>query len=124
MAITLHDTHGHSHAGAGHSHSHGAVREERSGDADSEQCSGEDLEAQALVPKVQRKTNINVRAAFIHVLGDIIQSAGVLTAAFIIFYKVCDVRDLCAVFLSTHEQSDCDSGFPHRKHIRGKYSYF
>ena len=32
--------------------------------------------------------NINVRAAFIHVIGDTIQSVGVLVAAYIIKYKV------------------------------------
>ncbi|CAG0922092.1 unnamed protein product [Notodromas monacha] len=32
-------------------------------------------------------TNINVRAAFIHVVGDLVQSVGVLIAAFIIHYK-------------------------------------
>ena len=32
--------------------------------------------------------NINVRAAFIHVLGDLVQSIGVLIAAYIIYYKV------------------------------------
>ena len=35
-----------------------------------------------------RSSNINVRAAYIHVLGDIIQSVGVLIAAYIIRYKV------------------------------------
>ena len=35
-----------------------------------------------------RHKNINVRAAFIHVLGDIIQSIGVLVAALIIKLKV------------------------------------
>ena len=40
-------------------------------------------------PKLQKKKgNINVRAAFIHVLGDLIQSIGVLIAALIIFFKV------------------------------------
>lgn len=34
------------------------------------------------------KQNINVRAAFIHVLGDIVQSVGVLIAAYIIKFKV------------------------------------
>lgn len=33
-------------------------------------------------------TNINVRAAFIHVLGDLIQSIGVLIAAYIIRFYV------------------------------------
>ena len=32
--------------------------------------------------------NVNVRAAFIHVIGDLLQSIGVLTAAFIIYFKV------------------------------------
>ena len=32
--------------------------------------------------------NINVKAAFIHVLGDLLQSIGVLVAAFIIYFKV------------------------------------
>ena len=32
--------------------------------------------------------NINVKAAFIHVIGDLLQSFGVLVAAYIIFYKV------------------------------------
>ena len=32
--------------------------------------------------------NINVKAAFIHVVGDFCQSVGVLVAALIIFFKV------------------------------------
>ena len=35
-----------------------------------------------------RKDNINVKAAFVHVLGDLLQSVGVLVAAFIIYFKV------------------------------------
>ena len=56
--------HGHSHGlgGHGHSHSHG----------------GESSASQ----------NINVRAASIHILGDLIQSVGVLVAALIIKFKV------------------------------------
>ena len=34
------------------------------------------------------KENINVRAAMIHVVGDLIQSIGVLVAAIIIYFKV------------------------------------
>ena len=37
---------------------------------------------------IHEKENINVRAAFIHVLGDVVQSVGVLIAAYIIKYKV------------------------------------
>lgn len=32
--------------------------------------------------------NTSVRAAFIHVLGDLLQSVGVLVAAIVIFYRV------------------------------------
>jgi len=34
------------------------------------------------------RQNINVRAAFIHVLGDFIQSFGVFIAALVIFFEV------------------------------------
>lgn len=54
--------HGHSHGGDGPKHGH---QHEGAG-----------------------KENINVRAAFIHVIGDFIQSLGVLIAAFVIYYKV------------------------------------
>ena len=38
--------------------------------------------------RVKKHANINVRAAFIHVIGDLFQSIGVLVAAFIIKFKV------------------------------------
>nr|AAH71120.1 MGC81386 protein [Xenopus laevis] len=61
MGLILHQTgHGHSHGtGNSHSHSHGA------GD----------------------HGNPSVRAAFIHVVGDLLQSVGVLIAAYVIYYK-------------------------------------
>lgn len=36
----------------------------------------------------ENKQNINVRAAFIHVIGDFLQSFGVLLAAIVIYFKV------------------------------------
>lgn len=39
---------------------------------------------------VHRTTNVNIRAAMVHVIGDLIQSFGVLTAAIIIHVKVCE----------------------------------
>uniref|UniRef100_A0A1I7X4Q1 ZT_dimer domain-containing protein n=1 Tax=Heterorhabditis bacteriophora TaxID=37862 RepID=A0A1I7X4Q1_HETBA len=51
--------HTHSHGGGGHNHAHSYNEEEES---------------------VEKGQNINVRAAFIHVLGDLIQSAGVFCA--------------------------------------------
>ncbi|XP_060516395.1 proton-coupled zinc antiporter SLC30A2 isoform X2 [Cylas formicarius] len=57
MGLTLHQ-HGHSHSGdSNHSHSN------------------------------KSKQNINVRAAFIHVIGDFLQSFGVLVAAIVIYYE-------------------------------------
>lgn len=35
--------------------------------------------------------NTSVRAAFIHVLGDLLQSVGVMVAAIIIFFRVRDI---------------------------------
>lgn len=64
MGLTLHQ-HSHSHGGLG-SHSH-----EASGHS---------------------SANINVRAAYIHVLGDIIQSLGVLIAAVIVYFRVSNLR--------------------------------
>lgn len=63
MGLTLHQ-HGHSHAG---SHTHN-MEDSIEGDK-------------------KEHENINVRAAFIHVLGDFIQSVGVLVAAIIIYFK-------------------------------------
>jgi len=60
MGATLHQ-HGHSHGGGGgHGHSHGV----KGG-----------------------KENINVKAAYIHVLGDLAQSVGVFIAALVIYFK-------------------------------------
>lgn len=57
MGWQLHSPHGHSHGGGGHGHG---------GDDNGE--------------------NINVRAAFIHVLGDVLQSIGVFIAALVIYF--------------------------------------
>lgn len=59
MGWQLHGTHAHSHGGgnAGGGHGHG------------------------------HPENINVRAAFIHVVGDVLQSIGVFCAAIIIYFK-------------------------------------
>lgn len=60
MGCALHQGgHGHSHGGGGHGHAH---------------VDGE-------------RTNVNVRAAFIHVIGDFVQSLGVFIAALIIYYR-------------------------------------
>lgn len=68
MGLTLHQHgHGHSHGGGGgHGHSHGEPEVD---------------------PETGRaKTNINVRAAYIHVIGDFLQSIGVFIAAIVIYF--------------------------------------
>uniref|UniRef100_A0A1B6D8E9 Zinc transporter 2 n=1 Tax=Clastoptera arizonana TaxID=38151 RepID=A0A1B6D8E9_9HEMI len=73
MGLTLHQ-HGHTHGGAGHSHDHGEEQSSR--------------------------RNINVRAAFIHVIGDFLQSFGVFVAAIVIyFYPQWNIVDPICTFL-------------------------
>ncbi|XP_040193833.1 zinc transporter 2 [Rana temporaria] len=69
MGLTLHQTgHGHSHGSSGsHEHSHGSS-------GSHEHSHGE-------------LNNPSVRAAFIHVVGDLLQSLGVLVAAYVIYFK-------------------------------------
>ncbi|XP_063080230.1 proton-coupled zinc antiporter SLC30A2-like [Engraulis encrasicolus] len=75
MALILHQSgssHGHSHSGLSHGHSHGSCSSQATGN----------------------HGNASVRAAFIHVLGDLLQSLGVFLAALIINcwpeYKIAD----------------------------------
>lgn len=72
MGLSLHQ-HGHSHG-----HSHGSHKSNRS--IENEKINIEDLP--------HDRKNINVRAAFIHVIGDFIQSVGVFVAALAIYFKV------------------------------------
>ncbi|XP_032669902.1 zinc transporter 2-like isoform X2 [Odontomachus brunneus] len=72
MGLSLHQ-HGHAHGG-GHSHS-----------GEHSHNGNKDVENHDDDAKEQR--NINVRAAFIHVLGDFIQSIGVFIAALVIYFK-------------------------------------
>ncbi|CAD5115078.1 DgyrCDS4093 [Dimorphilus gyrociliatus] len=100
MGCSLHDaSHGHSH----HGHSHGGLIKKSAQKNNSETASkipllseaGEGAENRHIVTleasdsgsNTYQKENINVRAAFIHVVGDFIQSIGILIAAFIIYYK-------------------------------------
>lgn len=68
MGLTLHQ-HGHSHGGSSHGHSHNNGNDHSHNDHE------------------QKQENINVRAAYIHVIGDFIQSAGVLIAAIVIYFN-------------------------------------
>lgn len=63
-----------------HGHSHGHDSHKSNQNIENEEIDEEDLS--------RDKRNINVRAAFIHVLGDFIQSVGVFVAALVIYFKV------------------------------------
>uniref|UniRef100_A0A8C4XH85 Proton-coupled zinc antiporter SLC30A8 n=1 Tax=Erpetoichthys calabaricus TaxID=27687 RepID=A0A8C4XH85_ERPCA len=72
MGLVLHQS-GHGHSHGGHSnHSH---------DNDIEKCATERGE------KKRPQPNASVRAAFVHVVGDLLQSISVLVSAIIIFFK-------------------------------------
>ncbi|CAJ0948350.1 unnamed protein product [Ranitomeya imitator] len=61
LALVLHSTgHGHSHSGGQHQH---------------------------MAPDYKPQTNASIRAAFIHVIGDLFQSVSVLISALIIYFK-------------------------------------
>ncbi|XP_038654436.1 zinc transporter 2-like isoform X2 [Scyliorhinus canicula] len=69
MGIILHQS--------GHNHSHNSTGEVRS-------CG---TESNTHGSQVKSSVNPSVRAAFIHVVGDLLQSFGVLVAAYIIYFK-------------------------------------
>lgn len=96
--------HGHSHMGIGkhsHSHSHSHItnshHESQRLVSAASSISSTNNDHETLIhshlneggtSSQKNQTNINVRAAFIHVLGDLIQSVGVLIAALLILWKV------------------------------------
>lgn len=70
MGLTLHQGHGHSHGDDSKSEEEEEEGKEESGGHGH-----------------SHSQNINVRAAFIHVLGDLVQSIGVLIASILIWYN-------------------------------------
>ena len=94
MAYTLeHD--GHAHHGHGHSNEHMDEEENRQSIYINQNTS-----SKSSIGKVIE--DINLRAAFIHVIGDLVQSLGVLIASAIIWYnddwKIAD--PICTLFFS------------------------
>ncbi|CDR00067.1 unnamed protein product, partial [Oncorhynchus mykiss] len=110
MAFTLHQSgHGHSHGGlssghghshstndkskhghshkSSHSHSNGNQENHSHGNGDVEQHNGVDGQQQKSAGS-RPQANASVRAAFVHVVGDLLQSISVLVSAIIIFFKV------------------------------------
>ncbi|CAN9493009.1 unnamed protein product [Ophioblennius macclurei] len=89
MAITLHQSgHGHSHGGMS-SHGHGHAHANGTADARSseeEECGDVERNHNDHAGRKQQ-ANASVRAAFVHVVGDLLQSVSVLVSAIIIFFK-------------------------------------
>ena len=93
MMVVLHQHgHGHSNAGGGNRREgeegeHGQETTEST--EQQQQQEGEERRERERIPRsgLQNK-NINVHAAFIHVLGDLIQSIGIVIAGYIISFKV------------------------------------
>ncbi|CAL9245454.1 unnamed protein product [Arabidopsis halleri] len=86
MIVVLGHDHGHGH-GHDHSHSHGHSHGEK---------------AEQLLEKSKEMRNINVQGAYLHVLGDLIQSIGVMIGGSMIWYnpkwKVIDL--ICTLVFS------------------------
>ena len=84
MILVLHQHSHHHHHGHGNNHQH--TQRQPPAEAESRGAA----ESNVIPTTVQvKKSNINVRAAFIHVIGDLFQSIGVVIAAYIIRFKVC-----------------------------------
>jgi Co/Zn/Cd efflux system component len=79
--------HGHSHGGD-HGHSHDDNHDH--GHDDSHDNTDTIINADPIIADIatQPTQNLNVRAAIIHVIGDFVQSVGVLCAAILIHFKV------------------------------------
>ncbi|CAI7999527.1 Zinc transporter 2 [Geodia barretti] len=91
MAVLHQHGHGHSHGGGGHGHGgggHGHERGRREVEEGEERGRGrEGGSGRTAKKKGLHNKNINVHAAFIHVVGDLIQSIGIVIAGYIIWFK-------------------------------------
>ena len=100
--------HGHSHGGGhGHSHgsgshSHGARKHSILEDEKKTKDEAKEEEEGLRDGRTRRRRkrnfdfrNINVRAAFIHTIGDLVQSIGVIVAGYIIWFKVSLSPSVC-----------------------------
>eukprot|EP01132_Coremiostelium_polycephalum_P003831 gene3831-4772_t len=77
--------HGHSHGGGGHSHGGGGHAHKKK--KSKKDHSGIKIENVDSKEKKKKYMNINLHSAYIHVLGDCLQSVGVMIASVIIWVK-------------------------------------
>lgn len=89
MCAVLGHGHGHSHGGD-HGHSHRGCGHSRRGQRQEKGNSRWNRLKHRLRGKNKQESveNINIRAAFVHVIGDLIQSIGVVIAGYIIWFRV------------------------------------
>lgn len=91
MCMVLHQ-HGHGHGGHGHSHGGHQKKKKKESEAALEDSENVMPGEEGVVERRRRRRakkedrNINVRAAFIHVIGDLIQSVGVVIAGYVIWF--------------------------------------
>ena len=92
MCMVLHPhSHGHGDHGHGNKRKNRLLEKSRSKKEDEESGNGKKRKFWQRKKKHHKhgsEENINVRAAFIHVIGDLIQSVGVVIAGYIIKFKV------------------------------------
>jgi len=92
--VGVHHIHSHSH-----SHSHHTPSVEDSGSLSSSITSDGSSKGKTGGKKVVETANLNIRAAFVHVLGDLVQSLGVFLAAVLIKFTGFELADPICTFL-------------------------
>ncbi|OQS06440.1 Cation Diffusion Facilitator (CDF) Family [Thraustotheca clavata] len=100
---------GHSHSHGGHGHSHGTHDDDHENhDHDHDHDHNDDQDYQAVEdghaqqenPKKKKFENLNIQSAYIHALGDFIQSIGVCIAGALIWWQpTWQIADPIATFL-------------------------
>ncbi|OON22501.1 hypothetical protein X801_01594 [Opisthorchis viverrini] len=125
MLLTLHDHgHGHSHAAPKEtspltalSHNHESVHANGTKldhEKHSHQHGHGGEHVHQVSPKLEQESkrqNITVRAALIHVIGDLVQSVGVMIAAMIIYFRSVG-RDTQVTPFSSSSSSTTTNGLP------------
>ncbi|KAF9914426.1 hypothetical protein BX616_008314 [Lobosporangium transversale] len=102
LAFALGHDHGHDH-GHGHGHGHGHSHEHNHEHNHSHSHDhGDSNASKAAAAQKKVEVNINVKAATLHVIGDLISSVGVLVASIVIMVKPSwtIVDPICTVFFS------------------------
>ncbi|KAK4268942.1 hypothetical protein QN277_022166 [Acacia crassicarpa] len=93
FTVSTHHDHHHHHSGEDHKHHHDEEDPHHSHEDDKHHHHAHDSAAEPLLdgskdkPEKKRRWNVNVQGAYLHVLGDSIQSVGVMIGGAIIWYK-------------------------------------